>query len=189
MTGVTPDTSVVIAGLSSWHPDHDLARPVLADKPPILAHVLSESYSVLTRLPAPRRLDPIPRGHGVAPRLPRHARVTGQPAPCSATRSIGNRRHPRRRDGVAGYVGTCSRSEFCEIRPWLDRRNLTDGRCREVGCKLGCWNLTDGGWSVVVKNGTKVRPRSWATIAVPRVLWLGGYSWTSSIRVPKLPFG
>ncbi len=59
MTGVTPDTSVVIAGLSSWHPDHDLARPVLADKPPILAHVLSESYSVLTRLPAPRRLDPI----------------------------------------------------------------------------------------------------------------------------------
>jgi predicted nucleic acid-binding protein len=55
---MTPDTSVVIAGLSSWHPDHELARPVLAASPPILAHVLGESYSVLTRLPAPRRLDP-----------------------------------------------------------------------------------------------------------------------------------
>lgn len=55
---LTPDTSVVVARLSNWHPDHDLARPLLASGLPIGAHVLAESYSVLTRLPAPRRPDP-----------------------------------------------------------------------------------------------------------------------------------
>lgn len=52
------DTSVVVAGLCTWHPDHDAARAVLAARPVGLAHVLVESFSVLTRLPATRRLDP-----------------------------------------------------------------------------------------------------------------------------------
>jgi predicted nucleic acid-binding protein len=58
MTGGAPDTSVVVAGLSSWHPDHDRAREVLAKQPHGLAYVMVESYSVLTRLPLARRLDP-----------------------------------------------------------------------------------------------------------------------------------
>ena len=58
MTSRTPDTSVVVAGLGAWHPDHDMARPVLAQRPPVIAHVLAESYSILTRLPRPRRLAP-----------------------------------------------------------------------------------------------------------------------------------
>ena len=53
----TPDTSVVVAGLSSWHPDHLAARLALEAKPQVIAHVLLESYSVLTRLPAPRRIS------------------------------------------------------------------------------------------------------------------------------------
>jgi len=57
VTIASPDTSVVVAGLVSWHPDHDIARAVLAAKPPAIAHVLAESYSVLTRLPPPRRLS------------------------------------------------------------------------------------------------------------------------------------
>lgn len=57
MSEGTPDTSVVVAGLSNWHPDHDRARAVLATRPQAVAHVLIESYSVLTRLPAPRRID------------------------------------------------------------------------------------------------------------------------------------
>ena len=52
------DTSVVVAGLCSWHPDHQAAKAVLLTRPTPLVHVLLESYSVLTRLPAPRRLDP-----------------------------------------------------------------------------------------------------------------------------------
>jgi predicted nucleic acid-binding protein len=54
----TPDTSVVVAGLSSWHPDHEVARAMLAGRPRVVAHVLLESYSVLTRLPPGRRVDP-----------------------------------------------------------------------------------------------------------------------------------
>lgn len=51
-----PDTSVVVAGLAAWHPDHDVARAFLATRPTAIAHVLVESYSVLTRLPGPRRI-------------------------------------------------------------------------------------------------------------------------------------
>ena len=58
MTARTPDTSVVVAGLSSWHADHDVARRELARRPPALGAVLIEAYSVLTRLPPPRRLRP-----------------------------------------------------------------------------------------------------------------------------------
>ncbi len=52
------DTSVVVAGLCSWHPNHDAAKAVLGAQPTLVSHVLLESYSVLTRLPAPRRLEP-----------------------------------------------------------------------------------------------------------------------------------
>lgn len=58
MMNPAADTSVVVAGLCSWHPDHDAAKALLVDRPTAIVHVLIESYSVLTRLPAPRRLDP-----------------------------------------------------------------------------------------------------------------------------------
>lgn len=58
MTTLTPDTSVVVAALSAWHPDHEMARGTLKPHPPVVGHVLMESYSVLTRLPGPRRLAP-----------------------------------------------------------------------------------------------------------------------------------
>ena len=47
------DSSVVVAALIDWHPHHDIALRVLGKKPRIVAHALIESYSVLTRLPAP----------------------------------------------------------------------------------------------------------------------------------------
>jgi predicted nucleic acid-binding protein len=49
------DTSVVVAGFASWHEAHRLAAAVLARGPRVPAHVLIESYSVLTRLPPPHR--------------------------------------------------------------------------------------------------------------------------------------
>ena len=52
-----PDTSVVVAGLASWHPDHEAARAFLGSRPMAIGHVLVEAYSVLTRLPAPRRIS------------------------------------------------------------------------------------------------------------------------------------
>jgi len=49
------DTSVVVAAFASWHEAHDSAVAALARKPRLPAHVLMESYSVLTRLPPPHR--------------------------------------------------------------------------------------------------------------------------------------
>ena len=54
----TPDTSVVVAGLSSWHTHHDIALPILAASPPAIQHVVAESYSVLTRLSKGRGVEP-----------------------------------------------------------------------------------------------------------------------------------
>lgn len=51
-----PDTSVVVAALSAWHPDHEAARLFLAKGPEGLAHVVTETFSVLTRIPHPRRI-------------------------------------------------------------------------------------------------------------------------------------
>ncbi len=51
------DTSVVVAALVGWHEAHERARQA-ARGGGIPAHALLESYSVLTRLPAPHRLEP-----------------------------------------------------------------------------------------------------------------------------------
>ncbi len=62
MAGTALDTSVIIAGRLRWHKFHSRARPALeaaldSENPVILpAHALVEAYSVLTRLPPPRRL-------------------------------------------------------------------------------------------------------------------------------------
>lgn len=56
MTGTACDTSVLVPGLSSWHPVHDRCRAALAEVTDVPLHVLIESYSVLTRLPSPHRV-------------------------------------------------------------------------------------------------------------------------------------
>jgi len=52
---IAVDTSVVVAAFASWHEGHASAAGTLARKPRVPAHVLVETYSVLTRLPAPHR--------------------------------------------------------------------------------------------------------------------------------------
>ena len=52
---IAVDTSVVVAGFASWHEGHGPAAAVLARGPRVPAHVLVETYSVLTRLPPPHR--------------------------------------------------------------------------------------------------------------------------------------
>ncbi len=64
MAGTALDTSVIIAGLLKWHEFHSRARPALEsaleseDSVILPVHALVEAYSVLTRLPPPRRLSP-----------------------------------------------------------------------------------------------------------------------------------
>ena len=49
------DTSLVVALFASWHEAHESAREAVPAEVHLPAHVLLESYSVLTRLPPPHR--------------------------------------------------------------------------------------------------------------------------------------
>lgn len=53
-----PDTSVLVASFASWHEHHDVAFDAIARVDAIVAHCMLETYSVLTRLPAPHRMTP-----------------------------------------------------------------------------------------------------------------------------------
>lgn len=53
------DTSVVVAAALAWHDNHELAVSSLPSRHTrAIGHVILESYSVLTRLPAPHRVSP-----------------------------------------------------------------------------------------------------------------------------------
>lgn len=54
----TVDTSVVVAALLGWHKNHQRAADALRRAVAVPAHVLLETYSVLTRMPAPHRVAP-----------------------------------------------------------------------------------------------------------------------------------
>jgi predicted nucleic acid-binding protein len=51
------DTSLVIAAFASWHENHADARRVLDGGLRLIEHCALETYSVLTRLPAPHRIS------------------------------------------------------------------------------------------------------------------------------------
>lgn len=49
------DTSLVVAAFASWHQSHEAARRALDGGLRLIEHCALETYSVLTRLPAPHR--------------------------------------------------------------------------------------------------------------------------------------
>ncbi|HEX3482813.1 MAG TPA: PIN domain-containing protein [Kofleriaceae bacterium] len=53
---VAADTSVLVAAFASWHERHDVALAAIRRLDAVVAHCLLETYSVLTRLPAPHRM-------------------------------------------------------------------------------------------------------------------------------------
>jgi predicted nucleic acid-binding protein len=50
---IAADTSVVVAAFASWHEGHAASAAAVSRRPRLPAQVILESYSVLTRLPAP----------------------------------------------------------------------------------------------------------------------------------------
>lgn len=52
------DTSVVIAAFAPWHEAHSEARRAVTPEAVIPAHVVTETYAVLTRMPQPFRMNP-----------------------------------------------------------------------------------------------------------------------------------
>jgi predicted nucleic acid-binding protein len=69
-TNRAPDTSVAIAALLADHPAHVAASEALAGCATTIAHVAAETYSVLTRLPAPHRTEAHTTAVALAARLP-----------------------------------------------------------------------------------------------------------------------
>lgn len=51
------DSSIAVAALLADHPAHNAAADALARCKTTIAHAALETYSVLTRLPAPHRVD------------------------------------------------------------------------------------------------------------------------------------
>lgn len=53
------DTSVAVAAFATWHEHHLAARQVLDEGVMLVDHCALETYSVLTRLPAPHRAEAV----------------------------------------------------------------------------------------------------------------------------------
>lgn len=51
------DTSAVVAAFATWHDNHDAARSALDAGLRLIEHCALETYSVLTRLPPPHRVQ------------------------------------------------------------------------------------------------------------------------------------
>ena len=51
------DSSVVIAAFAPWHEAHAAARRAVTLDAVVPAHVVTETYAVLTRMPEPFRMD------------------------------------------------------------------------------------------------------------------------------------
>ncbi len=66
-----PDSSVVIAALLADHEAHDPSEHALSTCEATIAHVMAETYSVLTRLPSPHRVTPQSAAELVDARLPK----------------------------------------------------------------------------------------------------------------------
>jgi predicted nucleic acid-binding protein len=65
------DSSVAVAAILADHEAHELAESALSGSGATIAHVAAETYSVLTRLPPPHRLDAATAAAIVQARLPR----------------------------------------------------------------------------------------------------------------------
>jgi hypothetical protein len=60
----------VIAALSAWHEDHEVAAKAIEDVKRLPAHVVIEAYSVLTRLPGGRAVPAATAANTLVDRFP-----------------------------------------------------------------------------------------------------------------------
>lgn len=120
---IAVDTSIAVAAFADWHTLNDAARAVLADDAQIPSHALLETYSVLTRLPPPQRVQPTIVSTWLSRRFPRAL----QPPDESAQRElIGTLAADRRAggtiyDALVGLTALHAKAELVTA----DRRAVT----------------------------------------------------------------
>ena len=74
------DTSVVVPALLSKHEAHERCAAALAETTTVVAHVLAEAYSVLTRMPHPDRVPPRLAAEALERQLPERTVALDAPA-------------------------------------------------------------------------------------------------------------
>ncbi|HXD53491.1 MAG TPA: PIN domain-containing protein [Solirubrobacteraceae bacterium] len=74
------DTSVLVPALLSYHEAHEQCDAALAETDCAIAHVIAETYSVLTRLPHPLRVSPATAAAALEARLPESILALGPDA-------------------------------------------------------------------------------------------------------------
>jgi predicted nucleic acid-binding protein len=86
------DSSVTIAAILADDTQHDAAEQALADSSCAIAHVAAETYSVLTRMPPPLRLDPHTAATVIEARLPSERVALDADQQASAIRRLADAR-------------------------------------------------------------------------------------------------
>ncbi len=132
MPGFLPDTACIVAALSGWHEHHELAateierRRARGETMFLAARSLIETYSVLTRLPRPRRLAPADALALIEDEFLRRATVVtlGEAAYTELLRRVV-------REGVAGgrvydaVIAACARAATVDILLTFNERDFT----------------------------------------------------------------
>lgn len=90
-----PDTSVIVAAFAAWHEYHTVAREAIDAGATLIAHCALETYSVLTRLPAPHRVDADTAASFLRQRFPAEPIALSAGAQCALVRRLAD-------TGVAG---------------------------------------------------------------------------------------
>jgi len=82
------DAGVMVAAFAPWHERHSDAMTLMVDQPRVVAHFLVETYSVLTRLPAPFRAPAAVVAESLARRFPDDPPAPVFPQTCPSSRSM-----------------------------------------------------------------------------------------------------
>ncbi len=114
------DTSITVAALLVWHDDHEAADEA-ASGAKVPAHVLVETFSVLTRLPTPHRIGRAEAGRLLCDRFPEKQVLHASP---ELQRSLVTRLVEAGVEGGAAYDGLVALTavEWGEVLVSRDQR-------------------------------------------------------------------
>lgn len=127
----TADSSVIVAGFASWHEFHLPALVALNSTKVAVGHALIETYSVVTRLPAPHRVSPQVISKFLASRFLEDPLVLNGAQVADLLVGLGA-------EGIAGgriydaLIGATARYHQCELVTLDARAALT---YEKIGCR------------------------------------------------------